>query len=396
MQKQNISNNQSPYLSIPEMKKNLQDKLNNYDLIKVPNLKEIVEYFSDKIVYIYGAGSYGSLIYDTLTENGVNVHTFLDIKSKPGDTLFGLPMYKADDTCLQSIDKDNIYVIAAIVKDYATRESIFDFIKQCGFKNIIDAQSIRCHSVYFDNMPTSVSISDHIKNQKNDILRCFDLFSNDQSKTIYYTNLMAHIFRNYDHYIETTDSVQYFPDDIHFTKGYKRFVDCGGYIGDTVDDLVKFKKEIQGLVIFEPVIDNFLKLSSHMDNYTEKIPETYLYPCAVSSQTKTMFIDNMGGSSTLNTDNKDNFVQCVAMDDAIKNFAPTFIKMDVEGEERNAILGAEKIIKKYKPDLAICVYHCINHLWDIMLLIDSWKLGYKFYLKAHNSYTMETVLYGSC
>jgi hypothetical protein len=103
----------------------------------------------------------------------------------------------------------------------------------------------------------------------------------------------------------------------------------------------------------------------------------------------------MGGSSTLSTDNKDNCVQCVSLDDVLKNFGPTFLKMDVEGEEMKTIVGAEKIIKRYRPDLAICVYHCINHLWDIALLIDSWNLGYKFYLKTHNSYTMETVLYAT-
>jgi hypothetical protein len=106
-------------------------------------------------------------------------------------------------------------------------------------------------------------------------------------------------------------------------------------------------------------------------------------------------MDYDGGSSALNSENKKNCVQCVSLDDVLKNFAPTFLKMDVEGEERKTIIGAEDIIKRHRPDLAICVYHCINHLWDIALLIDSWNLNYEFHLKTHNSCTMETVLYAT-
>ena len=132
-----------------------------------------------------------------------------------------------------------------------------------------------------------------------------------------------------------------------------------------------------------------------MEGYRSRIPGIYLWPCAVSDKTQILFMDYEGGSSTLNSDNRVNYVQCVSLDDVLKNFAPTFIKMDVEGEEHRTIIGAENNIKRHRPDLAICVYHCVNHLWDIALLINSWDLGYKFYLKAHNSFTMETVLYAT-
>jgi FkbM family methyltransferase len=34
-----------------------------------------------------------------------------------------------------------------------------------------------------------------------------------------------------------------------------------------------------------------------------------------------------------------------------------FIKMDIEGAEKNAILGARDTLKKFKPRMALCVYH---------------------------------------
>ena len=34
-----------------------------------------------------------------------------------------------------------------------------------------------------------------------------------------------------------------------------------------------------------------------------------------------------------------------------------FIKMDIEGAERNAVLGAKETLRKFKPRMALCVYH---------------------------------------
>jgi hypothetical protein len=69
--------------------------------------------------------------------------------------------------------------------------------------------------------------------------------------------------------------------------------------------------------------------------------------------------------------------------------------MDIEGEEIKALVGATETIKKYKPDLAISVYHNINHIWDIPLFLKSLVPSYKLYLRTHNSYTMETILYAT-
>lgn len=67
--------------------------------------------------------------------------------------------------------------------------------------------------------------------------------------------------------------------------------------------------------------------------------------------------------------------------------------MDIEGAEYQALLGAEKLIKAYKPDLAICVYHSIIDFCTIPLLINSWNLGYKLYLRCHQKFNQEIVLY---
>jgi FkbM family methyltransferase len=70
-----------------------------------------------------------------------------------------------------------------------------------------------------------------------------------------------------------------------------------------------------------------------------------------------------------------------------------FIKLDIEGSELEALKGAKETIQKYKPKLAICLYHDIPHLWQIPLYIKEIAPDYKLYLDHHTIMTYETVLF---
>lgn len=54
-----------------------------------------------------------------------------------------------------------------------------------------------------------------------------------------------------------------------------------------------------------------------------------------------------------------------------------YIKCDIEGEEINMLLGAEQIIKRDKPKIAICVYHDPSHPEKIKNLLKEWVPEYK-------------------
>jgi FkbM family methyltransferase len=70
-----------------------------------------------------------------------------------------------------------------------------------------------------------------------------------------------------------------------------------------------------------------------------------------------------------------------------------FIKMDIEGAERAALKGAMATIKKYKPKLAISIYHSLEDLTYIPRLIGSIEPCYRLFLDHHTIHEEETVLY---
>jgi len=91
-------------------------------------------------------------------------------------------------------------------------------------------------------------------------------------------------------------------------------------------------------------------------------------------------------------------VKTVSIDDFVaENNLPKvdFIKMDIEGSELNALKGAEKTLRKYRPKLAISLYHKLDDFRDIPLFIKSLDIGYKLYLGHYTIHQEETVLYAS-
>jgi len=72
-----------------------------------------------------------------------------------------------------------------------------------------------------------------------------------------------------------------------------------------------------------------------------------------------------------------------------------FIKMDIEGSELPALQGAEHAIRKWKPKLAISLYHRPNDFFTIPLWISSLGCGYRFYLDHYSIHNEETVLYAA-
>ena len=72
-----------------------------------------------------------------------------------------------------------------------------------------------------------------------------------------------------------------------------------------------------------------------------------------------------------------------------------FIKMDVEGSELDALCGAEASLRRWRPRLAISIYHRPEDYFSIIRYLSMLALGYRFYLDHYTIHGEETVLYAS-
>ena len=81
--------------------------------------------------------------------------------------------------------------------------------------------------------------------------------------------------------------------------------------------------------------------------------------------------------------------------DKFLNYNIQFLKIDVEGAEIQLLEGAKKVLKKFKPNLAISVYHKHNDILEIYRHIESLRVfkKHKLHFKHYGKYYTDTILY---
>lgn len=190
---------------------------------------------------------------------------------------------------------------------------------------------------------------------------------------------------------------QYFPDDIIKLSQHEVFVDCGAYTGDTLEIFSRLVETFDRYYALEPDNKSFKQLNNVMEKAKQKGYAIHL-PVGVSEKRERVCFSHATASSKIIYDasSMDDY-ECVEVD-SIDNLLRqennvTFIKMDIEGEELSALRGAQKIIQKYKPRLAVCLYYKREDLITIPQYLKYLVPEYKFYMRAHMPCAQEVVSY---
>ena len=197
------------------------------------------------------------------------------------------------------------------------------------------------------------------------------------------------------------EKVQYFIKELKFGKD-EVFIDCGAFDGDTISGFLERCSEYKQIIAFEPDTNNFEKLKNKYEN-NPKI--TLFFAGAYDKEGEVLFLEQgtmpekwQQGTSRIidesHNEQTDIFSIQVKAIDNLDLEKVTFIKMDIEGAELNALKGAEKTILRDKPQMAICIYHSDEDMICIPEYIHNLVPEYKFYIRQHIILsTSETVLY---
>jgi FkbM family methyltransferase len=228
--------------------------------------------------------------------------------------------------------------------------------------------------------------------EREETKKAFLLWEDEPSRVTYVSQLKWRMLENYDGLQGSCTDTQYFPEILKL-RSDETFIDCGAYDGDTIKDFInKTNETFSTIHAFEPDPSNFNKLSGFVSSYSFKEKIT-LYQKAVGARFESLKFSTTGTASSNISSNGQVEVESVPLDSVLMRYHPTFVKMDIEGAEIDALMGAKKTIQKSIPLLAVCVYHRQNHLWTIPLLIKSFSKQYRFFLKAHREDGWDVVCY---
>lgn len=315
---------------------------------KYRNLNSDMQVYVEKIqkgahVLIYGAGVAGHYLFGRFKGFGVNVDCFIDQDESKGpvDGQTGIKVI----TEKEFIDNKELYGGKTVVISYPVKPVAHEVRKR-----LIDEIGI---------------------DENNIIMGIFD-WRNNQG--------------------------QYFD---YFAPGENEvFVDCGCFDGATCFNFAGWcgSKGFEHIYSFEADPKNYEKSKELL----APLRKCELFPYGTSDANKKVYFasDAFETSCIISREEaeKKNFegvteIETVALDEVLAGKRVTFIKMDIEGAEYEALMGARKLIMENRPRMAISVYHKFEDFVTLADLVLSMHPDYQIAFRHYGFDDLETVMY---
>jgi FkbM family methyltransferase len=322
-------------------------------------------------IYLYGMGDGAVKILNVFEQYGIKIDgIFASDEFVRGHYFMGFKVMKLSE--VEAICEDFVVVMAFAVG----RQPMYDKVLELSKK----------HTLYAPDVPVIVDGTlftlEYCKRHADELQTVYDLLMDERSKQTF-ADVINFRLSGKVHYlnehIATREEV--FTDIIKLSD-HETYVDLGAYNGDTI---LEFLETTNGhydkIVGLEPNFKNFKRLTKN----TANVENLDIYNYASWNKEETLlFSSGAGRMSSVQAQNapKVREVQAIPVDSLFPEGStmPTFLKMDVEGAEKETIQGCENIIKN-GCQLAISLYHRNEDIFSIPLQIHTLNPNLKFYIR---------------
>jgi FkbM family methyltransferase len=234
-----------------------------------------------------------------------------------------------------------------------------------------------------------------LRNAAAEIRLCDSILYDEASRRELCEQLIWRCWLDYDVLSPPFDGKHtYFPLDRVTPLNDEVFVDCGSFDGDSLNSFVThWNRKFQHALAFEADPANRAALAGNIEamGLAER---TTIMPYVVGNRNGTVpFACNGTAASHVSSAGGVSTVEARRLDDIEWPLPPSYIKMDIESAEPEALLGARQLLRRYHPILAICTYHRSEHLWQIPNLIRSISSEYRIFLRRYAEECWEGVCY---
>lgn len=206
--------------------------------------------------------------------------------------------------------------------------------------------------------------------------------SDQKSKDTYFHILKYRLFLQKDDLAAIAISdMQYYSHELLPAVQDAVLVDCGAFDGETTKDFISVYGNYHKIYAYEPAVDNYYNCCNAL---RDRRDVTVINKGLADEEGSMRFTSSLPDAANRINPGGDITVDITTLDLDIADKI-TFIKMDIEGAEQSAIIGAKKHISEDKPQMAICLYHTIKDIWKIPQMIYKINPQYKFYMRYHKT-----------
>ena len=353
----------------------------------IVKLKNILSRIQEKVerltkgkreIFVFGAGNTTALYAKCFEVEGINPVGYLDNSpAKQGTQFLGGGVISPDDIKGR---KDVLVLICSV--QIRVQQEVSKQLQGLGLDFL--------------------SVDEYVFAKRADeIIRCAESLYDDESVKVYSEIIESRLMSRMPSPEIFSHNIYLALPEFYQLEAKEIFVDCGAFVGDTVEQYIFTHCGMFGKIFaFEPDNINFNAMQVRIDRLNREWglseDKIKLVNAGVGIKTSTGIVENhngLGSRISINNDSSEKTIKIYALDDFFQDQRVDFLKADIESFELDMLKGAENIIRRDLPKLAICIYHNASDLYQILLWLKDLNLDYKFAIRHHVPPYYDTILY---
>ncbi|MDX8551889.1 FkbM family methyltransferase [Methanospirillum sp. J.3.6.1-F.2.7.3] len=341
--------------------------------------RHLSDFSKSSKIALFGAGPYGSIGAEYLKNQGYHIKIFSDNNpDKQGIVIDGIPVVPPDSIHEYDID------ITLITAHHAIKP--------------IQEQLHRL------KIPNTSYDSFFISKNMNRLEKIYhNYLKDDRSREVYSNIILSLLTGSREFCINVIEKDQYFALPQFRSIENAVFIDAGAYVGDTIEQFFWINSGVfSHIYAFEPGELQYRAMERRIQRlkseWAVEEGKITLVKGGLGKETGHLEYSSnnyqLQSSSFVEKDAK-NAISCpiYSLDQFLEGRPITFIKSDIEGMEKEMLVGASESIKKYKPRMALSIYHRPEDLFQIAEYVHELVSDYKMAVRHHSPSVYETVLY---
>jgi FkbM family methyltransferase len=364
-------------------------------LNKIAKKEEVIldsQFKSCSGIIIYGWGQLGRKIFHGLIKAGVRISAIVDQNFVHWNSDYEGCTIISPDEAAKKYYKDHLCVVT-VIRNY---EKNLKYLKKLGFLNVSYFLPVLWRYPNYLLPQYNIDLPSKMLQCKKVITEAYNILEDDESRNEFLNQLkwMVSLTENKVPACEPHEN-QYFPNNLFKLKPDEVFIDCGAYDGDTILTYLKTTDDkFSKIIAFEPDAKNVELLKETISKkYPNLASRIEILDCGAGSYSGTASFSADGNEASHICSDGENSIRIIKIDSIPSARNATYIKMDIEGAELDALKGCEDIIKLSIPKLAVCVYHKQDHLWEIPLFIKKINPSYKIFIRRYRDEYGDVVCY---
>lgn len=332
---------------------------------------------TDKTVVLYGMGNGGDKVMDACASKGIAVSgVFASDGFARGNLFHGMPVRSWSET-KAVYGAENLIVLLCFG---TSRPEVLENILRIASEAELYAPDV---PAFGDGLFDRAFFEAH----REKLERARALFCDEESVRIFDNVLWYKLTGDIRYLLDAESDTEEIREHILQPEGIRFYADLGAYNGDTVREILECAPQLERVYALEPDARNYKKLEAYAK--TETRAEVRAINAGAWCESTTLYFDKSGNRNASFGVNRSQSleerpvklieVRAEPLDCVLDGERVDYIKYDVEGSERKALLGSQKTVARWMPTMLVSLYHRNEDLFSLPMLIHELFPDYRGY-----------------